>query len=169
MTVVIRRGIFRRSWKEVPMAVSKAATVAAYLKSLPPERRHVVSTVREVVLKNLPKGYRESMGYGYITYGVPLETYPGTYNGQPLCYAGLAAQKNHYALYLMGAYADPKKGNQLASEFKKRGKKLDMGKSCLRFKKLEDLPLDVIGDVIASTPPDEMIAHFEQTRPKSRR
>jgi hypothetical protein len=151
------------------VAASKAATVAAYLASLPPERRRVVSTVRDVVLKHLPKGYRESMGYGYITYGVPLETYPGTYNGQPLCYAGLAAQKNHYALYLMGAYADPKKGKQLASEFRKRGKKLDMGKSCLRFKTLDDLPLDVIGDLIASTPPDQMIAYVEKARPKSRR
>ena len=151
------------------MAASKAATVSAYLKSLPPERRRVVSTVREVVLKNLPTGYRESMGFGYITYGVPLETYPGTYNGQPLCYAGLAAQKNHYALYLMGAYADPTKGKRLAAEFRKRGKKLDMGKSCLRFKTLEDLPLDVIGDMIASIPPDEWIEHFEKTRPKSRR
>ncbi len=151
------------------MAASKATTVAAYLKSLPPERRRVVERVRDVVLRNLPRGYRESMGYGYITYGVPLKTYPGTYNGQPLCYAGLAAQKNHYALYLMGAYADPEKGKQLEAEFKKRGKKLDMGKSCLRFKTLDDLPLDVIGDTIASTPVDQMIAYFEKTRPKSQR
>lgn len=151
------------------MAVSKAPTVAAYLKSLPPERRRVVSKVRNAVRKALPKGYRESMGFGMITYGIPLKTYPDTYNGQPLCYAGLAAQKNHYALYLMGAYADPKNGKKLETEFRKRGKKLDMGKSCLRFKTLDDLPLDVIGEMIASTPPDRMIAYVEQSRPKSRR
>jgi hypothetical protein len=148
------------------MASSKATTVAAYLKSLPADRRKVVSAVRDVVVKNLPEGYRESVNWGHIAYEIPLETLPNTYNGQPLLYVGLAAQKNHYALYLMGAYADPKKGKQLESEFKKRGKKLDMGKSCLRFKSLDDLPLDVIGDVIASTPVDEMIGYFEKSRRK---
>ena len=76
------------------MASSKATTVAAYLKGLPADRRKVVSAVRDVVLKNLPKGYREGMNWGHITYEVPLERYPDTYNGQPLCYVGLAAQKN---------------------------------------------------------------------------
>jgi hypothetical protein len=148
------------------MAVSKATTVSAYLKELPPERRAVVSAVRDVVRKNLPSGYAESMGFGMICYSVPLKQYPKTYNGQPLCYAGLAAQKNHYALYLMGAYANPKVGKALPAEFKKRGKKLDMGKSCLRFKKLDDLPLDVIGDVIASTPVDQMVAFAEKAHTK---
>jgi hypothetical protein len=151
------------------MAVSKASTVAAYLKSLPPAQRRVVATVRNVVRKHLPKGYREAMSFGMITYGIPLKTYPNTYNGQPLCYAGLAAQKRHYALYLMGAYADPKNGKKLAAGFKARGKKLDMGKSCLRFTSLDDLPLDVIGETIASTPPEQMIAYFEKSRPRSRR
>jgi hypothetical protein len=146
------------------MASSKAATVSAYLKSLPADRRKIVSAVRDVVLENLPKGYRESINWGHISYEVPLERYPDMYNGQPLCYAGLAAQKNHYALYLMGAYANAKVGKALASEFKKRGKKLDMGKSCLRFKALDDLPLDVIADVIASTPVDEMISYYEKSR-----
>ena len=146
------------------MTSSKAATVSAYLKSLPADRRKIVSAVRDVVLANLPKGYRESINWGHISYEVPLERYPESYNGQPLCYAGLAAQKNHYALYLMGAYANPKVGKTLASEFKKRGKKLVMGKSCLRFKALDDLPLDVIADVIASTPVDEMIAYYEKSR-----
>lgn len=151
------------------MAVSKAPTVAAYLKSLPPDKRRVVSTVRSVVRKHLPRGYREAMGFGMITYGIPLETYPNTYNGQPLCYAGLAAQKNHYALYLMGAYADPKNAKKLAAGFKASGKKLNMGRSCLRFSSLDDLPLDVIGDTIASLPPERMIALFEKSRPRSRR
>lgn len=146
------------------MASSKATSVSAYLKSLPADRRKVVSAVRDVVLENLPKGYRESINWGHISYEVPLERYPDPYNGQPLCYAGLAAQKNHYALYLMGAYANPKVGKALASEFKKRGKKLDMGKSCLRFKALDDLPLDVIAGVIASTPVDQMISYYEKSR-----
>ncbi len=146
------------------MARSTAPTVTAYLKSLPPERRKIVSAVRKVVRENLPKGYRESMGWGLITYGIPLSAYPKTYNGQPLCYAALAAHKSYYTLYLMGAYADPKAGKQLASEFAKRGLKLDMGKSCLHFTSLDDLPLDVIGRIIASTPPEKMIAYFEQGR-----
>lgn len=150
------------------MAPSKAASVNAYLKSLPAERRKVVAAVRDVVLSNLPKGYRESVNWGHITYEVPLERYPDSYNGQPLCYAGLAAQKNHYALYLMGAYANPKVGKSLASEFKKRGKKLDMGKSCLRFKALDDLPLDVIARVIGSTPVDEMISYVEKSRSRKK-
>lgn len=143
---------------------SKATSVNAYLKGLPPERRAVISAVRKVVLENLPKGYQESMTWGYPSYEVPLDACPETYNGKPLCYAALAAQKNHYALYLMGAYADPKVGKSLASEFQKRGKKLDMGKSCLRFKSLDDLPLDVIGRVIASTPVDRMVDFFKRSR-----
>ena len=150
------------------MASSKTARVSAYLKSLPADRRKVVSAVRHVVLENLPKGYQESINWGHISYEIPLERYPESYNGQPLCYAGLAAQKNHYALYLLGVYANPKVGKALASAFKKRGKKLDMGKSCLRFKTLDDLPLDVIANVIASTPVDEMIAYYENSRPRKR-
>jgi hypothetical protein len=150
------------------MASSKTASVSAYLKSLPANRRKVVSAVRDVVLENLPRGYQESINWGHISYEIPLERYPESYNGQPLCYAGLAAQKNHYALYLLGVYANPKVGKALASAFKKRGKKLDMGKSCLRFKTLDDLPLDVIANVIASTPVDEMIAYYENSRPRKR-
>lgn len=151
------------------MASSRAATVSAYLKELPPERRAVISAVRDVVRKHLPAGYEESMGFGMICYGVPLKKFPKTYNGQPLCYAGLAAQKHHYALYLMGAYANPKVGKGLAGEFKKRGKTLDMGRSCIRFKKLDDLPLDVIGDAIASTSVDQMIAYVTEAHAKSGR
>jgi hypothetical protein len=146
------------------MATSKAATVEEYLAELPEDRRAVVSAVRDVVLRNLPAGYREMMGYGMITWGIPLEDYPNTYNGQPLGYAALAAQKNYYALYLMSPYMDPAEKEGLRDEFRKAGKKLDMGKSCLRFKKLEDLPLDVVGRVIASTPPQEYITRYEAVR-----
>jgi hypothetical protein len=88
-----------------PMASSKAATVDAYLAELPEDRRAVVSAVRDVVLRSLPAGYEESMAFGMIGYGVPLARYPDTYNGQPLSYAAIAAQKSYYALYLMGAYS----------------------------------------------------------------
>jgi hypothetical protein len=151
------------------MASSKATTVSAYLKELPAERRAVISTVRDVVRKNLPKGYREAMSFGMIAYEIPLETYPDTYNGHPLAYVALAAQKNYYTLYLMGAYADPKVGKSLAPQFKARGKKLDMGKSCLRFKSLDDLPLDVIGNVIAAIPVDQMVAFAKKAHTKRAR
>ena len=146
------------------MARSNAQSVEQYLRELPEERRAVVSAVRDVVLRNLPAGYRESMAFGMIGYGVPLEDYPHTYNGQPLAYAALAAQKNYYALYLTTPYMDPAQEQWLRDEFSRAGKKLDMGKSCLIFKKLEDLPLDVIGRVIASTPPGDFIPLYENAR-----
>lgn len=148
------------------MARSEAKTVAAYLKELPTERRAVVSAVRDVVLKNLPKGYVETMSFGMIGYGIPLERYPDTYNQQPACYAALAAQKNYFALYLMGVYGDKKKEKQLADAYKKLGKKMDMGKSCLRFKSLDDIPLDAVGKLIASTPPEELIERMEAAKRK---
>lgn len=134
------------------MFQGRATTVSEYLDALPPERRAVVSKVRSLVKKHLPKGYKEQIGWRAITYAVPLKVLPDTYNGQPLCYAALAAQKNFYSLSLMNVYADPKKKKWLAGEFRKRGKTLDMGKSCLHFKSLDDLPFDVVGEVIASTP-----------------
>ncbi len=148
------------------MASNPATTVAKYLASLPPERRKVVAAMRKLVLKHLPAGYKETMGWGMIGYGSPLEVYPDTYNGQPLCYAALAAQKNHYALYLMCAYADTRQYAALEKAFTRAGKRLDMGKSCLRFKEIEDLPLEAIGKVIASTPPKKFIAIYEASRPK---
>jgi len=148
------------------MATSKAASVSAYLKELPVDRRRVMSAVRDVVVKNLPKGYVERMAYGMIGYEIPLENYPDTYNGQALCYAGLAAQKNHYSLYLMSAYSDPKRTEWIASEFKKRDKKLNMGKSCLRFRSIDDLPLDVVGEIVAATPPAQFIKQYEKGRVK---
>lgn len=146
------------------MASSKAATVEEYLQELPEDRREVVSTVRDVILRNLPDGYTETMAWGMITYGIPLERYPTTYNGQPLGYAALAAQKNSYSLYLLGAYADPEQEAALREAFRREGKKLDMGKSCVRFKKTADLPLDDIGHLIAATTPDQYIARYEASR-----
>ena len=146
------------------MVTSKAATPEEYLESLPEDRREVVSIVRDVVRRNLPEGYEESMGWGMLCWGIPLERYPNTYNGQPLGYVALAAQKGHYSLYLMGVYADPEGPGQLEQGFAKAGKKLDMGKSCVRFRKLEDLPLDVIGEAVAKVTPEAYIAHYEAAR-----
>jgi len=140
--------------------------VQDYLDGLPEDRRAVVSAVRDVVVRNLPDGYTETVGSGMLNYTIPLERYPNTYNKQPLGYAALAAQKNHYALYLTSPYMDPAQAQWLADEFEKAGKKLDMGKSCLRFKKLEDLPLEVVDRAIASTPPDDFIAQYEASRRK---
>jgi hypothetical protein len=148
------------------MVQSKAKTVQAYLEELPEERRAVVSAVRDVILRHLPKGYQEVVNFGMISYEIPLERYPDTYNGQPLGYLALAAQKNHYALYAMCVYANEERQAWLKEEFKKAGKRLDMGKSCLRFKKLEDLPLDVIGKIAASATPEKYIAGYEATRKK---
>jgi hypothetical protein len=145
---------------------SDASTVREYLDGLPDDRRAVVSAVRDVVVRNLPDGYVESVGFGMLTYGIPLERYPDTYNKQPLGYVALAAQKSHYALYLTCANLDAAQTQWLADEFERAGKKLDMGKSCLRFKKLDDLPLDVIGRAVASTPPDDFIARYEASRRK---
>jgi hypothetical protein len=149
------------------MVSSSASTVQGYLDELPPDRREVISQVRKIILDHLPEGYAETMGWGMISYGIPLERYPNTYNGQPLAYAALAAQKRYYALYLMGVYQDKEQEEQLRAAFEKAGKKLNMGKSCLRFRKLDDLPLDVIGDVIAATTPAELIARYEASRARS--
>jgi uncharacterized protein YdhG (YjbR/CyaY superfamily) len=131
---------------------SSAKTVAEYIASLPEDRRDAIKAVRAVVKKHLPAGYKEGMEYGYIGWSVPLSVYPDTYNGQPLCYAALASQKNHMALYLMCAYGEGPLKQRLVKGFKAAGKKLDMGKACIRFKKLEDLPLDVIAEVTAAVP-----------------
>lgn len=148
------------------MAHSKAPTVAAYLDELPPERRAVVSTVRDVVKKNLPKGYEEAMLWGMITYCVPLKRLPDTYNQQPLCYVALAAQKNYYAIYLMSAYTTKDADKSFREAYKATGKKLDMGKSCVRFKTLNDLPLDLIARTVAATPVAEWVANYIATRGK---
>ena len=148
------------------MVRSTAATVKEYLDELPPERRRVISQVRETILENLPEGFVESMNWGMISYEIPLERYPDTYNGQPLGYAALAAQKNHYAIYLMSVYQDADQEVRLIEGFRVAGKRLDLGKSCVRFRKLGDLPLDLIGQVISGTTPEEFIARYEASRKK---
>ncbi|MEO8334890.1 MAG: DUF1801 domain-containing protein [bacterium] len=146
------------------MASSSAKTVDAYLDALPQDRRDAISTVRDVVRKRLPRGYVEQMDFGMICYCVPLERYPGTYNGHALCYAGLAAQKNYNAVYLMGVYGDGANAKKFKAAFDKAGKTLDMGKSCVRFKSVDDLALKAIGDTIASIPVDDYVAIYEKSR-----
>ena len=148
------------------MAKSAARTVDEYLNELPPDRRAVISTVREVILKNLPPGYEEAMDWGLISYQIPLERYPNTYNGRPFMYAALGAQKNYYAVYLISMYVDGAPTGWFAEEFRKAGKKLDMGKSCVRFKKLEELPLETIGKAIRGTSVEQLIGIYESSRAK---
>jgi hypothetical protein len=143
----------------------KPASVAEYLGALDPERRTMIAAVRDVVLAHLPEGYEETMGWG-IMYAVPLAAYPNTYNGQPLAIASICSEKNYATLHLMCAYGDAQTRAWLESEFRKRGKKLDMGKACLRFTSLDDLPLDVIGQAIARVPPDKYIERYEASRRK---
>ena len=148
------------------MVQSTAKTVDAYIDELPEERRAVVKKVRAVIRRNLPKGYEERIGHGMIAYVVPLSRYPDTYNKEPLAYVGLAAQKNSYSLYLMGCYMDPATDAALKEAFRKAGKKLDMGKSCLRFKSVDALPLEAIGAVVASMPVDKLLKLYEKARAK---
>jgi len=151
---------------------SKAKTVEQYLADLPPERREAIDAVRKVILKNLPDGFEETMQYGMISYVVPFKLFPAGYHcdpNQPLCFASLASQKNHMAIYLMTIYGHKDTENWFVKAYKATGKKLDMGKSCVRFKKLEDLPLDVIGQAIARVPVDKYIAAYEESRKKAKK
>jgi len=146
------------------MVSSTASTVSEYLASLPPERRAVMVAVRKLIRRNLPKGYRETMSFGMITYEIPLTRYPETYNGQPLAYVALAAQKNKYSLYLTCAYMEEARAMRLRDAHARAGKKLDMGKSCVRFRSLDDLELDAIAAEIASTTPAQFIERYEAAR-----
>jgi uncharacterized protein YdhG (YjbR/CyaY superfamily) len=148
------------------MVMSKETTVAKYLASLPADRRKEITKVRGVVKKAMPKGYQETMGYGMITWSVPLSVYPDTYNDQPLMYAALAAQKNFNAVYLMCVYGDSARSKKFVAAFKKAGKKLDAGKSCVRFQRAEDLELNAVADVISSWPMKEYVAYAKKVHGK---
>jgi hypothetical protein len=117
-----------------------------------------------LIRRHLPAGYRESINWDAITYEVPLRRYPTTYNGQPLCYAALAAHKGHASLYLMGVYGSPALRRRLEAGFRKAGKRLNMGKSCIRFRRADELALDVIGAVISAVPVNKYVAMAEAAR-----
>ena len=144
------------------MVQSKAATVDQYLEELSPDRRETVETVRNLILENLPEGYEETMYFGMIGYVVPLEVQPETYNGQPLGYIALASQKNYVSLYLMSVYGHKETQEWFLNAYKASGKKLNMGKSCVRFKKIDDLPLDVIVRVVGLTPMDQFVQAYRE-------
>lgn len=161
----------RSTAKATRAKAARPTTVAAYLDSLDPDRRAVIEQARAFVRKHLPKGYAEFMNWGVINWGIPLEEFPHTYNGQPLLYVGLGAQKNYNSLYLMGAYESssgeyttPFSGKLLADAFAKAGKRLDMGKCCLRFRALEDLELTSVAKVIAMSTPKEYLAYYKRVK-----
>jgi uncharacterized protein YdhG (YjbR/CyaY superfamily) len=147
---------------------SEAKTVKQYLAELPVDRRRALEEVRATILANLPQGYEEVMDWGMISYQVPLDVYPDTYNGKPLMYAALASQKNHMAVYLSAIYADDEARSAFEAAYKATGKRYDVGKSCVRFRKLDHLPLDVIGDAVARVPLERFIAGYERARERAR-
>ncbi|MCH6550863.1 MAG: DUF1801 domain-containing protein [Planctomycetes bacterium] len=142
----------------------KPTTVAQYLAALPKDRREALRAVRKVILDNLDAGYAEGLQSGAISYFVPHSVYPPGYHcdpSQPLPYVGIASQKNHMAIYLFCVYISEAQQRWFREAWLKTGKKLDMGKSCLRFKKIDDVALDVIGKTIKRTPAKKFIAHYE--------
>jgi hypothetical protein len=148
----------------VRVAQSTATTVEAYLAELPSDRLAAIGAVRRVILRNLPDGFEECMQYGMIGYSVPLSRYPDTYNGEPLGIAALANQKRYISLYLMGIYANEDDAWWFREQWTLSGKRLEMGKSCVRFRTLDDVPLDVVGAAIARVSVEDFIADYERSR-----
>lgn len=142
----------------------KPQTVRDYVDALPPDRREAVETLRKVVLANLDQGVEEGIQYGMIGYFIPHARYPAGYHcdpAQPLPFAGLASQKGHLSLYLMGCYAQGPWKERFVKAWKASGKKLDMGAACVRFKSIDQVPLDVIADTIRDMTVDAFIAQYE--------
>ncbi|MBM4074182.1 MAG: DUF1801 domain-containing protein [Planctomycetes bacterium] len=155
---------------------SNAKTVDEYLESLPADRRAALSEVRRVILSNLDDNYEEGIQYGMIGYYVPHRIYPAGYHcdpKQPLPFVSMASQKNYMSIYLMCVYGSPDEEAWLQKEWTKAGKKLDMGKCCIRFRKIEDLALDVLGKVIRRCPAKKLIAHYQSlqsvTKPSTKK
>ena len=146
------------------MQKTTAKTIDEFLDLQTPERREELEKVRKLVLENLPAGYEEVLNWGMITYQVPLSVKPDTYNKKPLMFAAIASQKNHISLYLTNIYGNESNRKKFEQEYKATGKRYDMGKSCVRFKQIDDLPLDLIGRTIASTPMDQFISDYERMR-----
>ena len=148
---------------------SSAKTVAEYIAELPEDRRAAISKIRAVIRKSLPKGYAEQMQYGMISYVVPHKLYPPGYHcnpEDPLPFASLASQKGHMALYLMSSSQRQALSGRLNEQLAARGKKLDTGKGCIRFKKIEDLPLEAVGETFALVPVADYVAEYEAARMK---
>jgi uncharacterized protein YdhG (YjbR/CyaY superfamily) len=145
---------------------SKATNVESYINDLSEERKNIINELRKVILKNLPKGFAEEMSYGMIGYCVPHTIYPNGYHcdpKQPLPFLSMASQKNFIALYHMGIYMNPALMDWFTAEYAKRVKgKLDMGKSCIRFKKMDAIPFDLIGELASKMTVKEWIACYEK-------
>lgn len=148
---------------------SDATTVEDYLRKLPDDRREALIAIRDTVNANLDDGFEEGMEYGMVTWGVPLSRYPPTYNGKPLGVVSLASQKNYMALYLMCLYADDGLEEWFRRQYVDRGIKLDMGKSCVRFRSLDQVPLDVLGELLRRITPEQHIARYEESRARTKK
>ncbi|MCB0471885.1 MAG: DUF1801 domain-containing protein [Flavobacteriaceae bacterium] len=144
---------------------SKATTPEQYIAELPEDRKEVMQKLRETIRKNLPKGFEETMQYGMISYVVPHNIYPAGYHCKPadaLPFLSIASQKNHIAFYHMGVYGDPKLYTWFTEEYPKHATgKLDMGKSCIRFKNPKNIPFDLLGELTTKISVDEWIAKYE--------
>jgi hypothetical protein len=145
---------------------STAVDVDQYLSEFPEDKKNILERVRDTVLKNLNAGFEETMNWGMISYEVPLIIYPNTYNKKPLQFAALASQKRHFSLYLMSVYQNPAFNDYLQKGFEDINKKPDMGKSCIRFKRVDDIPLKVIGEIIRKTTVEDFIKTYEGVRRK---
>lgn len=143
-----------------------ALTVNQWLASVPAERKDAINAVRDAVNEHLPQGYEETVDWGMLAWVVPLATLPNTHNGHPLMLAALGAHTKLMTLYLMSAYGDPKLRRGFEIAYKRTGKKLDMGGCCVHFKKLDDLPLDVVGNTIARVAVDQYVERYENSRAK---
>lgn len=151
------------------MVSSAANTVQQYLSELPEERRKAIATLRARIKRALPRGFVETMQYGMLSYVVPLERYPDTYNKQPLTVLSLASQKQYMSLYLLGLYGSPQLRARFERGYARSGKRLDMGKSCLRFKQLDDLALELVIEAVSKVGVDDLIAMAEAARAGTKR
>ena len=160
--ITIRSGV---PGGKLPTMQSSAATVAQYLAKLPEDRRKALTAVRKTILKNLDKDYEEGMQYGMIGYYVPHRVFPDGYHcdpRQPLPFASIASQKNHMAVYLMCIYGSAEQEKWFRKAWAATGRKLDMGKSCVRFRKLDDVALDVLGEAIRRVPAAKYIESYRK-------
>ena len=152
---------------------SKAQTPDEYIATLPADRQDAMNQLRKVIKKNLPKGFTEQMSYGMVGYVVPHSTYPNGYHCDPklpLPFLNIASQKNFIAVYHMGVYSDPKLLDWFVKEYPKHSKsKLDMGKSCIRFKKPEEIPFKLIGELVSKMTPQNWIEKYESILKQSKK
>jgi hypothetical protein len=139
-------------------------TVSQWLASVPAERKDAIDTVRDAVNAHLPQGYEETVDWGMLAWVVPLATLPTTHNGRPLLLAALGAHTKRMTIYLMSVYGDARIRREFQAAYRRTGKKLDMGGSCIHFKTLDDLPLDVVGDTIARVSVDEYVERYQRSR-----